>query len=160
MPIYMKFGDVKGDVTEATHKDWIRIDSCQYGIGRGISAPVGTGQAREASLPSISEVTVTKLLDVATPLLLQKSLSDSTGVDVELSWITTGSDQTTKEYQNLKLTKCLISGYSQSSGGDKPMESWSLNFIKIEWGYSEYTETTEAGDQMRTSYDLAAAKSF
>jgi type VI secretion system secreted protein Hcp len=36
-------------------------------------------------------------------------------------------------YLTLTLTNNMISGYSISSGGDRPMESLTLNFTKIEY---------------------------
>ncbi|MBV8186069.1 MAG: type VI secretion system tube protein Hcp, partial [Alphaproteobacteria bacterium] len=34
MAIYMKFGDVKGQVTTDGFKDWIELNSMQYGVSR------------------------------------------------------------------------------------------------------------------------------
>ena len=49
MPIYIKYGDIKGDVTAEGHKDWIEVNSFQWGVGRGISSPTGGGADRESS---------------------------------------------------------------------------------------------------------------
>jgi type VI secretion system secreted protein Hcp len=66
MPIYIKLGDVKGGVTEgATYNGWIEAGSLQFGVGRGISTPTGNASDREASAPSISEVTVSKNYDAS-----------------------------------------------------------------------------------------------
>src|SRR5262245_39469974 len=45
----------------------VPITSMQWGEGRGISTP--TGGTREASMPSFSEVTITKMMDSASPQL-------------------------------------------------------------------------------------------
>jgi type VI secretion system secreted protein Hcp len=47
----------------------------------------------------------------------------------------------------------MISGYSVSSGGDRPMESLSLNFTKI-----ELKMPSAAEKQGAVTYDLATAK--
>ena len=42
MPIYIKYGDIKGDVTATGHlgsEGWVEINSFQFGIGRGIAIP-------------------------------------------------------------------------------------------------------------------------
>jgi len=72
MPIYMKFGaKIKGDVTSDGHKDWIKIDSFQWGIGRGISSSQGSSLNRTATGASVSEVTISKMLDPASTDMMQ-----------------------------------------------------------------------------------------
>ena len=56
-----------------------------------------------------------------------------------------------------ELTNTLVSSYSCSSGGDKPMESVSLNFTKFEYKY--ITRDAKGSPTPKTaSYDLATAK--
>ena len=63
MPIYVKYGAVVGNVTEAGHIGWVEMNSFQWGVGRGIGSPVGKSANRESSAPSISEVSVSKQMD-------------------------------------------------------------------------------------------------
>ena len=65
MAIFMKFGDKKGDVDTPQYKEWIMCHSFQFGSGRGISSSTASGQNRQGSHASVSEITVTKLLDPA-----------------------------------------------------------------------------------------------
>jgi type VI secretion system secreted protein Hcp len=51
MAIFLKYGDLKGEVTATTHKEWIEVHSLQWGVGRGISSGVGGASKREASAP-------------------------------------------------------------------------------------------------------------
>jgi type VI secretion system secreted protein Hcp len=52
----------------------------------------------------------------------------------------------------------MISSFSVSSGGDKPTESCSLNFTKIEYKYVSTDEKhADEGPKIYT-YDLATAK--
>jgi len=44
-PIYMKYGSVSGDVAAAGHKDWIELNSFQWGVTRSIGSPT-TGAGR------------------------------------------------------------------------------------------------------------------
>ena len=77
MPIYMKYGTkIKGESLAEGHKGtegWIEINSVQWGCSRGINTPVGGSGKREASAPSVSEITVTKLMDSTSPLLATSS---------------------------------------------------------------------------------------
>src|SRR5215203_763377 len=77
MPNYVKYGDIKGDVTADGHKGsdgWFEVNSFQWGVGRGISSPVGNSADREASAPSVSEITMSKAMDVASYRLLDEAL--------------------------------------------------------------------------------------
>ena len=55
MPVYLKYGNINGE-TKGKYKGWIELQSCQFGLGRGTSTPVGTSSKREASAPSLNEI--------------------------------------------------------------------------------------------------------
>jgi type VI secretion system secreted protein Hcp len=156
MPIYIKYDTVEGNVTAKGHEKWIEVNSFQWGVGRGISSPTGKAADREASAPSVSEITVTKATDIATTKLLDAALQGE-GVTVVIDFCKTdkGSLELYLEYT---LTNCMISGYSLSSGGDRPSESLSLNFTKVECKMIPMKSEGEAGSPATVTYDLAQAK--
>ena len=157
MAIYVKYGPIKGDVTESNHKEWVEVSSLQWGVGRGIGSPTGRSTNREASAPSISEVVVTKTMDKSSYAWLQEGLKGK-GVDCEIDLMQTGGADGMDKYATYKLTNCMVSGYSVSSGGDRPSESISINFTKIEYGFTEYDSAHKAADTPKVSYDMALAK--
>ena len=156
MAIYMKYASVDGDATEEGHKKWITLTSCQWGVGRGISAPVGSAVNREASHPSISEITVSKSLDAGSTKLLTEALVGK-GVPCQIDFCKTEKDKLVI-YLTLKLTNTMVSGHSFSSGGDKPSESLSLNFTKIEFNNFPMDSTGKVGSVDPVAYDLGLAK--
>jgi len=158
MAIYMQYnkGALKGDVTEEGHKEWISLSSLQWGVGRGISAPVGNAVNREASAPSVSEVTVSKVLDTASTQLLTEALTGE-GVDCQIDFCKTEKDKLVV-FLTLTLTNTMISGYSLNSGGDKPSESLSLNFTKFEYKNFPMDSTGKVGKQNPLTYDIGLAK--
>ena len=156
MPIYMKFEGIEGDVTAEGHKKWIDLNSMQWGVGRGISSPTGQAAEREASAPSISEVTITKMMDKTTPLLFTQSLIGD-GKKVEIHLVKTSKDKL-ETYMEYVLTDTMISGYSVSSGGDAPSESLSLNFTKVEMKYHPHDSKGVAGSPIPAGYDVGAGK--
>jgi type VI secretion system secreted protein Hcp len=156
MAIYMQIPGIKGDATQGKHTDWIILNSCQWGVGRGISTPVGGANNREASEPSVSEVTVTKDYDSSSVLLFQES---TVGMDaktpIKLDFCRT--DQEGEPYLQIELSDVLISGYSFSSGGDRPNESLSLNFTKIAVNETGPNQKNGAGQPVKAQYDIAKA---
>ncbi|MEO7851706.1 MAG: type VI secretion system tube protein Hcp [Rubrivivax sp.] len=153
----MKFGTEKGEVSAEGYKEWIELQSLQWGVGRGISAGVGGASKREASAPSVSEITVSKTMDAFSPLALKEALGGK-GCEVKLDITRTDADGKHHAFQKYVLDNVLISGYSISSGGERPSESLSLNFTKVNSEYvkidDKYAETTTG----HVMYDLSLAK--
>lgn len=157
MAIFMKYGDTKGEVTAEGYKDWIEVQSLQLGVGRGISAGVGGGSKREASAPSVSEVTVSKTMDAFSPLALKEAIGGK-GVLVKIDVTRTDASGKHVAFQKYLLTNSMISGYSISSGGDRPSESLSLNFTKIDSEYLKVDDQFKAVTTGHVIYDLSTAK--
>ena len=149
--IYLKLGTLEGDVTVKGYEKWIQVDSVQFGVGRSISSP--TGGTRDASAPSVSEVTLTKPMDKSHPGLFSRAVGaagGSSGETAQLYFVRTGNNGL-ETYYKIDLSEALVSGFSVSSGGDLPFESLSLNFTKITVTYSNLAPA---------GYDLKAAKGF
>ncbi|MGE0745671.1 MAG: Hcp family type VI secretion system effector [Rhodospirillales bacterium] len=155
--IYLKFGDVKGDATEDGHKDWIQCNSCQWGVGRGIATPVGNAKTRDVSHPSVSEVVLTKELDSSSVGLFQAAVGAMDAVKVKIDFVRTDKNKA-EVYLTYELENALVSGYSVSSGGDKPNESLSLNFTKITLNHQAGNVKNDAASKAVAGYDLALAK--
>lgn len=154
MAVFLKIGDIKGETTQVTHKEWIEVNSFQLGVGRGISSGVGGGSKREATAPSVSEIVVTKTMDISSPLLFKAAIG---GKAVEVKIELTQTDDSGKHvaYQKYVLTDTLVSGYSISSNGDRPSESLSLNFTKIDSEYLNINDKFEAKTTGHVVYDVA-----
>jgi len=156
MPIYMEIEGVKGDVTAEGHKDWIEVQSFQWGVGRGITTPVGGSKDREASAPSVSEIVVTKVSDMASANLMRDALWGE-GKKIKIDFCKTDKDKFEPYYQ-FELEEAMLSGYSVSSGGDRPTESLSINFTKITFNDITMGSKNEDGSPDRVYFDLAAGK--
>lgn len=156
MAIYMKYGTLAGEVTAEGYKDWVEVSSLQWGVGRGISAGAGGGSKREASAPSVSEITITKSFDAFSPLAMKEALGGKASV-VKLELTQTDGKGKHIAYQKYILTDTLVSGYSISSGGDRPSESLSLNFTKVDSEYLKIDDKFKATTTGHVIYDIAKA---
>jgi type VI secretion system secreted protein Hcp len=158
--IYLKYGDkIKGEVTSEGHKDWIELTSCQFGTARGLGKPTGTSGSRETGSVHVSEVTCTKVNDVASEPLFRESL-DGKAKEALIHFTKSNDAGGFETYLELKLTECLVGSYSLASGGDKPTESLSLNFTKIEYKYIPYDSAHKPLSPLTGGYDLKATKAF
>jgi type VI secretion system secreted protein Hcp len=159
---YLKYAAVKtGESAAKGHEGssgWMEIGSVHWGCGRTITTPVGSSAKREARAPSISEITVTKLMDSTSPLLAQEALIGK-ACDAVIELTQTGTENL-ETFLSVKLTNAMISGYSMSSSGDRPSESLTLNFTKIEYAYQGYDNTGKVDSSKKQSftYDVTTAQ--
>ena len=156
MAIFMKYGAMEGEATAKGYEKWVECNSYQWGVGRGISSGVGGGSKREATAPSVSEVTLTKSMDAFSPLLLKEGIGGS-AVKVQIHLTQTDNDGKHVAYQKYDLFNTLISGYSLSSGGDRPSESFSLNFTKFDSEYIKVDDKFKTETTGHIIYDIALA---
>ncbi len=156
MAIYMNWDGVPGDVTTQGFEKWIELTSFQWGVGRGIGSAMSGQASRESSIPSVSEIVVTKRMDASSPGLWTDSVAGQLNTTVKIAFTTTSQGATT-QFLNYELTNTGLSGYSLSSGGDMPTESLSLNFTKVVWSFTG-TDPSVQGTPVTQGYDLTLAK--
>jgi type VI secretion system secreted protein Hcp len=154
--IYMNWDGVPGDVTTQGFEKWIELTSFQWGVGRGIGSAMSGQASRESSIPSVSEIVVTKRMDGSSPGLWTDSVAGQLNSTVKIAFTTTSQGATT-QFLNYELTNTGLSGYSLSSGGDMPTESLSLNFTKVVWSFTG-TDPSVSGTPVTQGYDLTLAK--
>jgi type VI secretion system secreted protein Hcp len=159
MSAYLKYDAIKKGESKAKghegDKGWIELGSVRWGVGRGISTPVGMSSKREASAPSVGEIGLTKLMDSTSPLIAQEALR-GVACKAQVDLVETHEEQL-ETYLSLTLENCMISSYSMSSGGDRPSETFALNFTKIEYKYTPFDDKHKAGTPMPVSYDVTTA---
>jgi type VI secretion system secreted protein Hcp len=156
MPVFMKYDGIDGDVTTKGYEKWIELKSWQWGIGRGITSATSSGADREGSTPSVSEMYVTKDTDGASTNLMRASLGlapAGEGKDVQIHFLKTDPGQP-EPYMTFKLSNTLVSGWSLSSGGDRPTESLTLNFTAVEYKNIGMGAANDSGNPDTAQYDL------
>jgi len=159
MAIYVEWDGIKGDVTAEGYKDQIEVNSLQFGVGRGITSPSGGSKDRESSAPQISEITVSKPMDKATPNLFEAACM-GTGKTVKLHFaMTAPGSGTLSDFLSYELSDVLLAGYSVSSpGGNQPRESLTLNFTKIIMKYIPGGADNTAEPPLPFGWNLATQK--
>jgi len=156
MGIYMDFDGIKGEATQQDHKKWSDVLSLSWGAGRAISTTAGSSQNREASEPHLSDVSIVKLFDASSPKLFTESCAGNEGETVKIDLTTTGSPSVV--FCTYTLTNALIGSYSVNTSGDRPTESISISYTKMEFKFTPYDDKNKAGTPTTVSYDLATTK--
>jgi len=154
MAIYIDYDGVKGNVTADKFKDQIKVLSLHFGVGRGISMEPGNMANREATRPTLSEITFTKLADNATTSLFNEAVSGEKGKKVKINFVQTGAKDLTS-YMDYELEDCLVSGYSISADGEgDPVETVTLSFAKLMVNYNDHDKSNKGKSPKRVGYDL------
>ncbi len=139
---FLQLDGVKGESQEKPGS--IEITSWSFGAGRGISSPTGGASDRESRAPSVSEIHITKVNDKTSPTLMRACANGRHFASAILYVRKAGGSQ---PYLQYKLSDVILSSYSVSSGGDRPTESMTINFAKIEVQYQPQQSGQEPGGQ-------------
>jgi len=155
MPIFLKIDGIEGNVTSQGHEKWIDVDSIQWRVVRAISNNSTIKNNNwQTSKTGISEVSITKTMDVSSPLIFSEACGgDSKKTQIHLSTEGSGKTDTYMEYE---LEDCLVSSYSVSSEGDIPIESISFTFTKMQMKFIPYDESGQALSPIPAGYDMAS----
>jgi type VI secretion system secreted protein Hcp len=150
--IIMDMGrDVKGESTRKGFEGKIELLSFSHGVAMQVTGDAGTRE-RTAGRPNHQDMAVTKYLDSASPILNQRCCEGKTFPQVEII-IGRNEHDTTVELMRYTLKNVLISSVSiGGGGGDRPVESLTLNYTGIEWSY----KSQKPGDDAKGKWDLSA----
>lgn len=156
MGIYMKFGNIQGDATQQGYEGWINIHHFDWALERQF-APDQVGRAfnREAAQAQMHHCTVKKDADASSGLLLQTATTEFKGQPCEIAFVRTGNPG--DWYLKFKLTDTLISSLNIATegGGERPIETISLNFTEIEINTKTLNESNTGEDPLTVTYDSA-----
>jgi type VI secretion system secreted protein Hcp len=144
--ILLKFAtEIKGDSVVDGHKDWITIDSVEFGVGRSISSS-GNSKDRDTSNPTFSEINLSKSTDMSSSDLFMQAICGKSLGKAEIHFIQTGgTDKNDQVFLKIELEEAIISSYSAKSEGERPNESFAINFTKISYQYDAFS-----GDKVTT----------
>lgn len=160
MAIYLEYEGIKGNVTAEGFESHVLVDSVSFGVSRGLTMESGKMANREVGKPNVSEVSLTKKADNSVSSLFKEAVSGSSGKQVTLKFVRTGSANV-EEFMQYALQDCLVSSYHISADGDdEPTENLTLSFSKCEITYTDYDGSNTSGSPQRAGYDLTAAKAL
>jgi type VI secretion system secreted protein Hcp len=156
MSVYLYIPKINGGVTEKNHKQWIQVDSMQFGVHRNVRSDIGRATDRETGAPTVSEVSFAKTMDESSIELFGWAVAKWDAKECKIDIVSTGRDDPFTTY---KLTDAVISSYSVSSPSEgTPMEMLTLNFTKIEKKFTPIGADMKPGTPVTKVYDLATAK--
>lgn len=129
--------EIKGESTNAKHKDEIVVTSFSQGYAATIAA--GAGGGARAGRSACAPVEMTKQLDIASGPLINTVMKGTVLQKAVFSFTANGDNQPA-DYYVVTLSNSLVSSVAQSSGGERPSESVELVPRQVELKYMRQDE--------------------
>lgn len=130
--MFLKIGDIKGESTDAKHKDWIDVLSWSWGTS------TGTGKTKRGTVPAqcIQDMVLTKMVDSSSPQLIMSGVLGEAAKEATLTMRKAGKEQ--QEFLVIKMQDVLVSSYQTggSAGNEAQlMDQLVLHFSSIQGEY-------------------------
>lgn len=155
--VYLQIDGIKGESNDSKHTGWIECSSVNWKLHQPRSATASTGGGHTAERAELSDVSFTKLCDLASPILAQHCAMGKTIPKAKLEFMRADGDGKRVKYYEVELENVLISKCQQAvSAADVMQEHIGLKFSKVKWKYCQQRIAGGAGGNTAGGWDLAA----
>jgi type VI secretion system secreted protein Hcp len=157
--VYLQIDGIKGESQDSTHKGWIELSSAQWGVIQPRSATVSTGGGHTAERCEHRTLSLSKLADLASPILMQTASMGKTIPKAKLEFMRADGDGKPVKYYEVELENVMIASMEQVvHGGSILHDSIGLRFSKVKWTYTQQKIGGGACGSTAGGWDLAANK--
>ncbi|TFW09557.1 type VI secretion system tube protein Hcp [Oxalobacteraceae bacterium OM1] len=156
---YLLIDGIKGESQDSAHQGWIELTSAQWGIVQPRSVTVSTGGGHTSERCEHRALTLTKLADLASPILMQHCSMGKTIPKAKLEFMRADGQGKPVKYYQVELENVMIANMEQQvSQGSILHDNIGLRFSKIKWTYTQQKIGGGAGGSTVGGWDLAANK--
>lgn len=160
---FVKIDGIPGESTDAKHKDWIEILSFSHDITQPAHVTRSSAGGASAERCDHGDFGITKMLDKASPKLMEQCSSGKHVKDVTVELCRAGGDKL--RYMEIKMEEVIISAVApngNSKGGDGfPTEVVKFNYGRIKWTYTQQKRADgSGGGNVVGGWDLTANKVY
>lgn len=136
--VYLQFDGIKGESTDSMHPGWIEITSAHWGVTQPKSATASTGGGHTAERCEHRTLSLSKLADLSSPLLMQACSMGKTIPKAKLEFMRADGDGRPVKYYEIELENVLIASIEQMvSEGSIVHDSVGLRFSQVRWKYTQ-----------------------
>jgi len=143
--MFVQINDIKGDGTEANHKDWIVVQSAEWNVERAVDmTDLGSTQRGHAN-SNFGKVTLASEMGLASNGLSLAVANGTLHDEIIMHWCRSGDSaaEGLLVYSTWKMKHVLIDSYSVSASEDGiPTESWTLAYTALEHEYKATDQKT------------------
>lgn len=159
--VYLQIDGIKGESADDTHKDWIECKSVQWEVLQPKSATASTGGGHTAERCEHRDIVLSKLADVASPVLLQSCSSGKTIPKAKFEFMRADGQGQRVKYFEIELENLLISNVAPNvAQGDILTETVGIKYSKVKWKYTQQKVGGGSGGNTSGGWDLSANKTI
>lgn len=158
LKITMKGGELKGEAQDDAHKGEIDILAWSWGASQSGTTHMGAGGG--GGKVNVQDLSVTKYVDKASHLLLQRCC-DGEHLD-KATLVVRKAGGKPLEYIKIEMEDLLVTAVSSggSGGEDRLTENITLNFSKVKYIYTPQKEDGSKDAEVKAGWDIAENKSL
>jgi type VI secretion system secreted protein Hcp len=150
--ITLKIEGVDGESLIQDHEGEIDVLAWSWGMSQSGSMHVGGGGG--SGKANIQDVSLTKYVDKATPSLMRVCCNGEHLTEATLTVRKAGKDAL--DYMKIKMSPVLVTSLSTggSGGEDRLTENVTLNFAKVEVGYTPQKEDGTGDAEISLTWNI------
>ncbi|GAB3441623.1 type VI secretion system tube protein Hcp [Massilia solisilvae] len=156
---YLQIDGIKGESADSAHQGWIELTSALWGVIQPRSVTLSTGGGHTSERCEHQALTVTKLADLASPILMQHCSMGKTIPKVKLEVMRADGQGNPVRYYEVELENVMISSITQTvHEGSILRDSIGLRYAKVKWKYTQQKVGGGVAGSTAGGWDLSANK--
>ena len=150
---FLKLSGVQGESLDSKHTNEIELLSWSWGASNPTNI---AGSGMSAGKVSMSEITISKLVDKSSPKLLELCVTGKHVADATLTCRKSTGGKNPDDFLTIKLSEVYVSGFQAggSSGEKEERDSLSLSYGKINYDYKMQKPDGSLVSAGNIEYDL------
>jgi type VI secretion system secreted protein Hcp len=157
--VYLQIDGIKGESQDSGHQGWIEVSSAHWGVIQPRSASVSTGGGHTAERCEHLALSLSKLADLASPVLMQTCSMGKTIPKAKLEFMRADGAGKPVKYYEVELENVMIASVEQQvSEGSILNDSIGLHFSKVTWRYTQQRIGGGASGATAGGWDLSSNK--
>jgi type VI secretion system secreted protein Hcp len=153
---YLNIDGIKGESADSAHPGWIEITSASWGVTQPRSATASTAGGHTAERCEHKSISLSKLADLSSPILMQTCSAGKTLPKVKLEFMRADSDGKPIRYYEVELDNVVVASIDQvMHGGSGLHDNFTLRFSRVKWRYTQQKISGGAGGNTAGGWDLS-----
>jgi type VI secretion system secreted protein Hcp len=155
---FLRVDGIQGESTDDKHQGWIELLSYSHEAKQPASSTASSSGGASSERVTFGAVSVSKLVDKASPKLLEACCTGRHIKEVIIEVCRAGGNNKEK-YLEIRMEKVLISGYTHQGSGQFPIEGISFHpgVFKMTYTQQKRADGTPGGN-VAMGWDLTQNK--
>ncbi len=156
---YLHIDGIKGESADSAHQGWIELTLAHWGVTQPRSATASTGGGHTAERCEHRTLSLSKVADLASPILMQTCSMGKTIPKAKLEFMRADGEGKPVKYYEVELENVMIANMDQQvSDGGLLQDDIGLRFSRVKWKYTQQKIGGGAGGNTAGGWDLACNK--